>query len=34
MAPAVAAFLAGMLVGGLVVFAAGVWWVVHGWSGD
>ncbi len=34
MTPTVAAFLAGMLAGGLVVFVAGAWWLVHGWSGD
>jgi len=32
--PTVAAFLAGMVAGGVLVFVALVWWAVHGWSGD
>lgn len=30
----VGCFLTGMLAGGLLVFVVGVWWLVHGWSGD
>lgn len=31
---ATAAFFVGVLVGGLLVLFVGVWWLVHGWSGD